>query len=52
MKPGARLLLAEPANHVKQAEFENELAAAAGVGLSVLERPSIPGNLTALLRKR
>ena len=51
MKPGACLLLAEPAGHVKAARFEAELQAAARVGLEAVERPSIPRSHAALLRK-
>jgi SAM-dependent methyltransferase len=51
MKPGAGLLLAEPAGHVKPPEFADELAAAAHAGLRVVDRPEIPHSLTALLRK-
>jgi SAM-dependent methyltransferase len=51
MKPGARILVAEPKGHVKLPAFEEELAAAAPEGLSVVERPVIGGNLAAVLRK-
>ena len=51
LKPGAHLLLAEPAGHVKSAEFEEELALAAGAGLKVVERPSIRRSQAALLKK-
>src|SRR5262245_51423954 len=51
LKPGARLLLAEPAGHVKPAEFEAELRDAASAGLVPVERPSIRRSSTALLEK-
>lgn len=51
MKPGARLLLAEPAGHVKPALFGAELAAAAEAGLSVSDRPAIRRSLAAVLTK-
>ncbi len=51
MKPGARLLLAEPNGHVNAPAFEDELSAAAGEGLSVATRPAIAGSRAALLRK-
>jgi tRNA A58 N-methylase Trm61 len=51
MKPGATLLLAEPAGHVDEAEFAEELSAAAQVGLAVVRHPSIRRFRTALLRK-
>jgi hypothetical protein len=38
MKPGASLLLAEPAGHVDEAEFAAELDAAAQEGLAVVAR--------------
>jgi len=51
MKPGARLLLAEPAGHVKPAMFEAELASAAAAGLQVSDRPVIRRSLAAVLTK-
>jgi ubiquinone/menaquinone biosynthesis C-methylase UbiE len=51
MKPGARLLLAEPAGHVKPVLFEKELASAAEAGLRVSERPVIRRSLAAVLTK-
>jgi SAM-dependent methyltransferase len=50
MKPGARLLLAEPEGHVQPALFEAELAFAAEAGLEVSERPGIRRSLAAVLR--
>jgi ubiquinone/menaquinone biosynthesis C-methylase UbiE len=51
LKPGATLLLAEPAGHVDDAEFAEELAAAARAGLAVVSNPPIDKCRTALLRK-
>ncbi len=51
MKTGASLLLAEPAGHIGEAEFAEEIAAAAGAGLTVIDRPSVKGSVAALLRK-
>ena len=51
LKPGACLLLAEPAGHVDDAEFAEELAAAARAGLSVEIRPPLRNSRAALLRK-
>jgi SAM-dependent methyltransferase len=51
MKPGAHLLLAEPAGHVQPDLFGAELSAAAQAGLSVTERPAIRRSLAALLTK-
>ena len=50
MKPGAKLLLAEPAGHISQEEFASELALAAHNGLSVAE-PATFGGLGAVLKK-
>ncbi len=52
MKLGATLLLAEPAGHVKPADFEAELKDAAAAGLEVVDRPSIRRSRAALLKKR
>jgi tRNA A58 N-methylase Trm61 len=51
MKPGATLLLAEPAGHVDETEFAEELSAAAQVGLTLIRHPSIHRFRAALLRK-
>lgn len=51
MKPGAHLLLAEPAGHVKPARFEKELASAAEAGLHVSDGPVIRRSLAAVLTK-
>jgi len=50
-KPGATVLLVEPAGHVQPNEFETELQAAARAGLAVVERPAIRRSHRALLRK-
>ena len=50
-KPGATLLLAEPAGHVKSAEFDAELQSASKAGFLVIARPSISRSQSALLRK-
>jgi len=50
-KPGATLLLAEPRGHVKAAEFDSELQAAARAGFKIVDRPSIRRCQAALLRK-
>lgn len=49
MRPGARLLLAEPEGHVKPGLFEAELAAAAQAGLHIESRPAIRRSLAAVL---
>jgi len=51
LKAGGALLLAEPAGHVVDAEFADELAAAAQAGLAVISHPSIRNCRAALLRK-
>lgn len=51
MKPGAELLLVEPAGHVGEAEFAEEIKAAADNGLTVADRPPIRRSMAALLRK-
>ncbi len=51
MKTGASLLLAEPAGHIGEAEFAEEIAAAAGAGLTVIDHPPLKGSVAALLRK-
>lgn len=51
LKPGARLLFAEPAGHVSAPEFQAELNAAAEAGLRVIDRPKIGRNHAALLEK-
>ncbi len=51
LKPGGRLLLSEPSGHVSQAEFDEELRAAASHGLAVESRPEISRGRSALLVK-
>ena len=51
MKPGARLLLAEPAGHVGEDAFDQELAFAAQCGLSAAPGPRIWRSRSALLAK-
>ena len=50
-KPGAGLLLAEPAGHVKTAAFEAELQAATRAGFELAGRPSISRSRAAFLRR-
>ncbi len=52
MKVGARLLFAEPAGHVKPAQFEDELKAAADAGLEAVERPRVRRSRAAVLVKQ
>lgn len=51
MKSGATLLFAEPAGHVSETEFRDELAAAAACSLKIISRPSLSRCIAALLEK-
>jgi ubiquinone/menaquinone biosynthesis C-methylase UbiE len=51
LKAGATMLLAEPAGHVNQAKFQDELKAAQDAGLEVASQPAIRSSLAAVLRK-
>lgn len=51
-KAGARLLLVEPAGHVRDDLFDKELQAAAEAGFAVVERPTVSHSHAALLEKR
>ncbi|MGD0199708.1 MAG: class I SAM-dependent methyltransferase [Bryobacteraceae bacterium] len=51
LKPGACLLLAEPPGHVKAAQFDAELQAAALAGLELVDRPPVSRSRAALLKK-
>jgi ubiquinone/menaquinone biosynthesis C-methylase UbiE len=51
MKPGAGLLLAEPAGHVSEEEFQEEIAAAKAHGIGLIDRPPLKGCVAALMRK-
>jgi ubiquinone/menaquinone biosynthesis C-methylase UbiE len=50
-KRGASVLLIEPSSHVKPADFDAELAAAAAAGLKLVGNPSVRGGRAALLEK-
>jgi len=51
LKQGGTLLLAEPAGHVSEAEFDEQLTAAAANGLKLVDRPFVRHCLAALLQK-
>ena len=51
LKPGACLLLVEPAGHVTAARFTDELDVAAQAGLKVADRPTVRRSHAALLKK-
>jgi ubiquinone/menaquinone biosynthesis C-methylase UbiE len=51
MKPGARLLLAEPAGHVTQDALAKELALAAEAGLAAVDQPKVAGSRAAVVQK-
>ena len=52
LKPGGRLLLAEPMGHVTADDFAGTVDTAAAAGLTAIDRPPIRGSRTALLEKR
>jgi len=52
LRPAGRLLLAEPAGHVKSGLFNDELKYADEAGLDLTDRPSIRRSYAALFRKR
>jgi ubiquinone/menaquinone biosynthesis C-methylase UbiE len=49
MKPGGRLLLAEPRLHVSEAAFDGTLRLAEGAGLAIQDRPTISMSRSATL---
>jgi len=50
-KPGALVLLAEPAGHVSDSDFRTEVQFASQAGFEVVGRPKIRRSLTAVLKK-
>jgi ubiquinone/menaquinone biosynthesis C-methylase UbiE len=52
LKPGGRLLLAEPSGHVTAERFAQELRLAEAAGLNVVNRPILPRSHGALLEKQ
>lgn len=50
-KCGASVLLAEPGGHVKLHEFDAQLKAAANAGFRIVDRPSIPHSLAAVMQR-
>ena len=51
LKPEGRFLLMEPRSHIKDAEFEEELAIAGEIGFEKIDSPCVFKQRTALLRK-
>jgi ubiquinone/menaquinone biosynthesis C-methylase UbiE len=51
LKPGGKVLLAEPKGHVGEAAFADTLRLAAGQGLQPISRPTIAGSHAAVLAK-
>jgi len=51
LKPGAAALLVEPSGHVRNEQFDAEIAAAQAAGLVVVGTPKISRNHAALMRK-
>jgi ubiquinone/menaquinone biosynthesis C-methylase UbiE len=49
LKPGGRLIAAEPAGHVSEAEFQRTLTIASAGGFKQVGEPRIPRSRTALL---
>ncbi len=51
LKPGAKLLVAEPKGHVPEDDFARTVSMAQQAGLVLVERPRISGSHTALFTK-
>jgi len=51
VRPGGRLLIAEPAGHVTQDGFEETLTCARNIGFNITGHPEIKRYLTVLLQK-
>lgn len=51
VRPGGKLLLAEPKFHVSRHRFDDELAAAGSAGFAVEARPGILGSHAAVLKR-
>ena len=51
LKPGGRLLVAEPAHHVGKQDFEREMSIAVKAGLVIEDYPKIAKSQAAVLRK-
>jgi ubiquinone/menaquinone biosynthesis C-methylase UbiE len=52
LKPGGRLLFAEPRLHVSARAFEHEIALAGGAGLSLCKRPAVRWCHAALFERK
>jgi len=52
LRPGGRVLLAEPVLHVPEEDFDAQLAAAAAAGLAVVGRPAIRLSHAVVLEKK
>ncbi|MGZ4400483.1 MAG: class I SAM-dependent methyltransferase [Gaiellaceae bacterium] len=51
LRPGARLLVAEPSGHVSAPAFERTLELASAAGFSLESRPAIKSSRSALLKR-
>jgi SAM-dependent methyltransferase len=51
LRPGGRMLLAEPAGHVPQSQFDAEIDLAQRAGLQIVERPAVRRSRAVLLAK-
>jgi len=52
MKPGGKLLIAEPGNHVSEESFAVTISKAEKAGFRLVDRPVIRWSLTALLERK
>jgi ubiquinone/menaquinone biosynthesis C-methylase UbiE len=52
LKPGGRVLFVEPAGHVTQERFAEEVAAARSCGLALVDRPQFRRSQAVLLAKQ
>lgn len=51
LKPGGKLLIAEPKGHVKENDFNDCINLARSIGFNIVERPEIGKSFSALLTK-
>ncbi len=52
LRPGGKLLFAEPSNHIEESEFARSIENAKSAGLEVERMLDIPSSQAALLMKR
>lgn len=51
LKPGGKLLIAEPKGHVKEKDFNDCLNLARSIGFNLTEKPEVGKSFSALLKK-